>query len=70
MNRRDNEPTSVLDPQVIDLLEQTRAWCARQLKIANKLCESYPNDVRVAKERELLTKLIAAIDLVCYFYAL
>lgn len=70
MNKRDNEPTTTLDSQVLDLLEQTRAWASRQLKIANKLCESYPHDIRVAKERELLTKLMAAIDLLCYFYAL
>ena len=68
--RLTREPESCLSRQELELLEQARSWANSKLTVANKLCEGYPNDVRLAKEREKLLGLVQAVNAALYFYAL
>lgn len=69
-NRRTNDPESCLSRIELELLEQLRNWAQVKLFTVNKLCESYPQDVRPAREREHLIALVTAINKLVYLYAL
>lgn len=68
--RRNNDPETCLTRPEVELVEQTRSWASTRLFVANKLCEGYPNDIRLAKEREKLLAVVQSCNDILYFYAL